>query len=602
MLPPLPALAVPALPAQATPSAPQANARQTSPLPQITDGEAQASAPPAAPPTTRSADLLDLSGQLRLGQSLSVFAETLGSLLDLPRHEGETLADYSRRLAAAIQALGSAERARLQALLDQTMQGITVKLLSELLKDPTGPAAARLAVRIEVARAGGVDIAAGHAVQSYRQNNGVDIASTAGALLATNNSGKDTSPGKPDGMGTLDPRTVLRATTTTDRQSEAASTLLATTRAVAATAPDSAEGSMTDAADAAPGTGGDQDGGSGDDAVDGRTPRPGQPAGKPVFVGTGPGPSRVPLSAPPTMPDAQALVSTEPDGKMAARPQMPPMTGGTQDDAAAPTAGPPIAPASALRNDGASRVGAIYDAAALARSAHARAGLLTPYTLPTAMDLPDDGQRFDIPAEKPEGRALRPTSAALPNAQTGVSEVMPGKDRVEDGGVVAPRKRPIDAVDRNPLQPVVSPMPTTTLNAAGLARQADTAFEKALLGMMLPAREPPAHPLVPRAAGQDFDDERDHAVRRKPAVGDDGQPSRQGSGGEHSSRQEKQPARDAAAVETVLDQIVIDDIDEMTEHEPVTATAGLRQAPQQHLSSRAAPTAEDFYRRLAILE
>jgi hypothetical protein len=119
-------------------------------------------------------DALSLSSQLRLAQGSSIFAETLGRLLKMPRQENETLEDYTARLSEAVQTLKPAERAAVERLLNQIVKGISLRLLAEILKNPTGPDAARLAGYIEAASAAEQDLAAKAVVSSYRQNGSMD--------------------------------------------------------------------------------------------------------------------------------------------------------------------------------------------------------------------------------------------------------------------------------------------------------------------------------------------------------------------------------------------------------------------------------------------
>lgn len=148
----------------------QAATPQVGPEAQRQDVSALAALRPIGSDSTTNPELLRLSGEMRLAQSVSVFAETVGSLLKIPRRDGEALTDYSKRLAVAIANLGQEERTRLQAQLNRIMQGATLRLLTELLMSPAGPAAARLAVQIETAQYRERDLAARQVVSSYRQN------------------------------------------------------------------------------------------------------------------------------------------------------------------------------------------------------------------------------------------------------------------------------------------------------------------------------------------------------------------------------------------------------------------------------------------------
>lgn len=119
-------------------------------------------------------DILSLSAQLRLAQSFSIFSETIGKLIKLPRREGEALADYAQRLSEAVKAMNPAERAALERTLNQLVKGVSLRLLAEILNDPAGPDAARFAMRMEAALLLDRDLAAKAVVSSYRQNGGAE--------------------------------------------------------------------------------------------------------------------------------------------------------------------------------------------------------------------------------------------------------------------------------------------------------------------------------------------------------------------------------------------------------------------------------------------
>lgn len=121
-------------------------------------------------------DILSLSAQMQLAQGVSIFAETIGKLIKLPRREGEALLEYARRLSEAVKAMNPAERAALERMLNQLVKGISLRLLAEILNNPAGPDAARLALRMETAQLLDRDLAAKAAVSSYRQNAGAEQA------------------------------------------------------------------------------------------------------------------------------------------------------------------------------------------------------------------------------------------------------------------------------------------------------------------------------------------------------------------------------------------------------------------------------------------
>lgn len=111
-----------------------------------------------------------LSVQLQMAQGFSVFAETLGLLLNLPREPNESLASYAQRLATAVQALDPARQALLETALNQLADGTTLRLLADILKDPVGPEAAGLAASLDITRPNGSNSAISAAVSSYLHN------------------------------------------------------------------------------------------------------------------------------------------------------------------------------------------------------------------------------------------------------------------------------------------------------------------------------------------------------------------------------------------------------------------------------------------------
>jgi hypothetical protein len=118
-------------------------------------------------------DMLSLSGQLQLAQGLSV-VETIGALLSVSRNQGEPLADYADRITEVISKLSPTERLALQRALNQLMQGFTLRLLTEILKNPVGPDATRLALKLEAAAYLERDPVMRQVVTSYRQNAGAE--------------------------------------------------------------------------------------------------------------------------------------------------------------------------------------------------------------------------------------------------------------------------------------------------------------------------------------------------------------------------------------------------------------------------------------------
>ena len=115
-------------------------------------------------------DTLSLSGQVQMAQGLSLLAETVGTLLKISRREGESLEDYTSRLADALKSLSPSQRAAVEQSIAQLARGITLRVLIDILNNPAGPEAARLTASLEGPPAAGRDAAARAVVSSYRQN------------------------------------------------------------------------------------------------------------------------------------------------------------------------------------------------------------------------------------------------------------------------------------------------------------------------------------------------------------------------------------------------------------------------------------------------
>ncbi|MBB6508148.1 hypothetical protein F4695_001480 [Rhizobium soli] len=115
-------------------------------------------------------NLLSLSGQLQLAYGSSIFAETIGQILQIPRNGGEMLSDYAERLTVAVQSMSADEVAALEKTLSKLVKGMSVSLLAEILKNPAGLDAARLILSLEAALVADSDQAENAAVSSYRQN------------------------------------------------------------------------------------------------------------------------------------------------------------------------------------------------------------------------------------------------------------------------------------------------------------------------------------------------------------------------------------------------------------------------------------------------
>lgn len=128
----------------------------------------------SSPMSAGRLDILSLSAQLQLAQGFSIFAETIGRLIKVPRREGEALADYAQRLSEAVKAMNPAEKAALERTLNQLVKGVSLRLLTEILNNPAGPEAARVAIQLETAQLLERDLVAKAVVSSYRQNAGAE--------------------------------------------------------------------------------------------------------------------------------------------------------------------------------------------------------------------------------------------------------------------------------------------------------------------------------------------------------------------------------------------------------------------------------------------
>ncbi|MBD8652252.1 hypothetical protein IFT66_14280 [Rhizobium sp. CFBP 13726] len=136
-------------------------------------------------------NLLSLSGQLQLAYGSSIFAETIGQLLQIPRNDGELLADYAERLTVAVQSMSAVDVAALEKTLSQLVKGLSVPLLAEILKNPGGLDAARLILSLEAALVSDSDTVENAAVTSYRQN---EIASATGDDTKTSLASRTSAP------------------------------------------------------------------------------------------------------------------------------------------------------------------------------------------------------------------------------------------------------------------------------------------------------------------------------------------------------------------------------------------------------------------------
>ena len=124
------------------------------------------------------AAVASLTSEFQLSRSTAVLAETLGKLMNLPRRDGEAIETYVVRLTDALRAMPPAQRLALEQQVSKALQGLSLSMLAEILKQPTGPEAARLALLIELSRYKGMDLAAKAVVSSYQQNNPASSAPT----------------------------------------------------------------------------------------------------------------------------------------------------------------------------------------------------------------------------------------------------------------------------------------------------------------------------------------------------------------------------------------------------------------------------------------
>lgn len=125
------------------------------------------------------AAIASLASEFQLSRSTAVLAETLGKLMNLPRRDGEAIQTYVTRLTDALRALPAPQRLALEQQVAKALQGLSLSMLAEILKQPTGPDAARLALLIELSRYKGTDLAAKAVVSSYQQNNSANPAPAA---------------------------------------------------------------------------------------------------------------------------------------------------------------------------------------------------------------------------------------------------------------------------------------------------------------------------------------------------------------------------------------------------------------------------------------
>jgi hypothetical protein len=166
------------------PKIPAADAAYGSTVPQTQRGQPKEAVQPqtsnAGPDTGNNlfarAAIASLTSEFQLSRSTAVLAEALGKLMNLPRRDGEAIQTYVVRLTDALRALPAPQRLALEQQVSKVLQGLSLSMLAEILKQPTGPDAARLALLIELSRYKGTDLAAKAVVSSYQQNNSANPA------------------------------------------------------------------------------------------------------------------------------------------------------------------------------------------------------------------------------------------------------------------------------------------------------------------------------------------------------------------------------------------------------------------------------------------
>ena len=119
-------------------------------------------------------NILLMSGRDVVAEDISMLADALGRVIDLPREPGETSAVYVHRLAEALTALTGNARAEAERQLNQMIRGIRLDFVIKAFLNPTGPEAARIVALIEMAGLRDADFATRTVLTSYRQN-GADI-------------------------------------------------------------------------------------------------------------------------------------------------------------------------------------------------------------------------------------------------------------------------------------------------------------------------------------------------------------------------------------------------------------------------------------------
>ncbi len=144
------------------------------------------------------AAVTSLASEYQLSRSTAVLAEALGKLMNLPRRDGEAIQTYVMRLTDALRALPAPQRLALEQQVSKVLQGLSLSMLAEILKHPTGPDAARLALLIELSRYKGTDLAAKAVVSSYQQNNSANPVTAQPVQARQQNGQSQSAEGRPN--------------------------------------------------------------------------------------------------------------------------------------------------------------------------------------------------------------------------------------------------------------------------------------------------------------------------------------------------------------------------------------------------------------------
>lgn len=116
----------------------------------VADGELDAASPAdTRTPIQERLTKLELSGQLAGGRGVLNVTDMIGSILNIERQANETLADYADRLLEALKTLSPAAQNGVQKALAQWVRSMALELLIQALRNPGGPEAAKLAIRLE---------------------------------------------------------------------------------------------------------------------------------------------------------------------------------------------------------------------------------------------------------------------------------------------------------------------------------------------------------------------------------------------------------------------------------------------------------------------